>query len=105
MPACLVQDRHGMHVWCELMREVLEEDPHRARVGARQSQGERVVGAGPAGRKQVHAGVALIDAATRAHATLLPDARGSPLLPHTGLVLAPDPTLEALAGMLSRKSL
>src|SRR4051812_16397117 len=61
------------------------------RVGARQSQGERVVGAGPAGRRQVHAGVALIDAATRAHATLVPDARGSPLLPHTGLVLAPDP--------------
>jgi hypothetical protein len=103
MPASLVEDQHGMHVWCELIREVVEEDPHRARVRARESQGERLVGAGPAGRKQRQAGVALIDDAARASAALIPDARGSPLLPHTGLVLAPD--LEALAGMLSRESL
>ena len=103
MPARLVEDEHGMHVWCELMREVLEEDPHRARIGSRQSQRKSLVGAGLAGRKQIQAGVALIDNAARAHAPLVPDPCGPPLLPHTGLVLAPD--LEALVGMLSRESL
>jgi hypothetical protein len=103
MLARLVEDQHGMHVWCELIREVVEEDPHRARVRSRQSQRKSLLGAGPAGRKQIQAGVALIDNAGRAHATLIPDARGSPLLPDTRLVLTPD--LEALAGMLSRESL
>ena len=103
MPARLVEDEHGMHVWCELIREVVEEDPHRARVRSRQSQRERLVGAGPAGRKQVHAGVALIDDAARAHAPLVPDPCGPPLLSDTRLILAPD--LEALVGMLSRESL
>src|SRR3954452_24158026 len=103
MPARLVEDQHGMHLRRELIREVVEEDPHRARVRSRQSQRKSLLGAGPAGRKQRQAGVALIDNAGRASTALVPDARGSPLLPHTGLVLAPD--LEALAGMLSRESL
>ena len=103
MPARLVEDEHGMHVWCELMREVLEEDPHRARVGARQSQRKSLVGAGLAGRKQIQAGVALIDNAARAYAPLVPDPCGPPLLSDTRLILAPN--LEALVGMLNREGL
>ena len=103
MPARLVEDEHGVYVRGELMREVLEEDRHRARVRSRQSQSERLVGAGSAGRKQIQAGEALIDDPRRAEAALVPDPCGPPLLPDTRLILAPN--LEALVGMLNREGL
>src|SRR5215210_37218 len=92
-----------MHVRRELTREVVEKDPHRARVGSRQSQGERLVGAGPAGGKQIEARVALIDNTGRTHAPLVPDPCGSPLLPDTRLILAPE--LKALVGMRGSEGL
>ena len=87
----------------ELTREGVEKEPHRARVGPWQSQGERVVGAGPAGGKQIEARVALIHDPGWAHPTFVPDPRGPPLLPDTRLILAPD--LKAPIGMLSREGL
>ena len=92
-----------MHVRRELAGEVHEKDLHRARIGSRQSQSERLVGAGPAGGKQIQARVALIDNTGRAHAPLVPDPRGSPLLPNTRLILAPQ--LETLVGMLGGQGL
>ena len=92
-----------MHLRRELTREVIEKDSHRARIGSRQSQSKRLVGAGPAGGKQIQARVALIDNTGRAHPSLVPDPRGPPLLPDTCLILAPD--LKAPIGMLSREGL
>src|SRR5215203_5431853 len=59
--------------------------------------------AGPAGREQVQALVALIHEPGWAHAALVPDPRGPSFLPDAGFVLAPD--LETLVRMLSRDSL
>ena len=87
----------------ELTRDGVENEPPRARVGSRQSQGDRLVGAGPAGDKQREARGALIHDPGWAHPTFGPDPRGPPLLPDTRLILAPD--LKAPIGMLSREGL
>lgn len=98
MPAGLVEDEHGVHVRCELAREVLEENLHRARIGSRSGQRKRLVVARPARGEQVQAPVELIDHAGRALATLIPEPCGASFLPDARLVLTPD--LKALAGML-----
>jgi hypothetical protein len=92
-----------MHLRRELTRDGVENEPPRARVGSRQSQGERLVGAGPAGGKLREARGALIHDPGWAHPTFGTDPRGPPLWPDTRLILAPD--LKALVGMLRREGL
>jgi hypothetical protein len=92
-----------VHIRRELAGEVLEEDPHRARIRSREHQSKSLARAGPAGREQVQALVALIHEPGWAHASLVPDPRGPSFLPDARFVLAPD--LETLARMLSRDSL
>jgi hypothetical protein len=66
-------------VRCQLTGEGVEEHIHRARIRPRQSQGERLVSAGPGGGEQGKALVGLIDNCGRAHASLVPDPGGAPL--------------------------
>ena len=103
MPARLIENEHGVHIRRELAGEVLEENPHRARIRSRERQSKGLAGAGPAGREQVQALVALIHEPGWAHAALVPDPRGPPFLTDARFVVAPD--LEMLVGMLSRDGL
>jgi hypothetical protein len=103
VPARLIENEYGVYLRREMTGEVLEEDPHRARVRSRQRKSKSVLRAGSAGREQVQALAALIDQPGWAHAALVPDPRGPPFLPDASFILAPE--LKALLRMLGRDGL
>lgn len=92
-----------MDVRGDLAREMGEEDLHRAGIRARQRQCEGLIGSGSARGEEVEAGIALVDDARRAHASLVPDPCGAALRPDPRLIVAPD--LKLLIWMLGRDGL
>jgi hypothetical protein len=90
VPAGLIQDEHGVGIGLELPGEVLQEHSHAGRGCLRQGQGKGLIGAGPAGGKEVEALETLVGQPGWTHAALVPAVAGPAFLADAGLILAPE---------------
>ena len=89
VPAGPVQKQNGVHARSELLREGGEEHGHGLGGRTRQGQGKGLVGARPAGGKQIHPVVALVGDPWRSDTVLVPAMTEPAFLPDPGLVLTP----------------
>jgi hypothetical protein len=89
VPAGLIEEQDGVHAGLQLLREGGEEHGHGLGRGPRQGQGKGLVGARPAGGKQIHPVVALVGDPWRSDTVLVPAMTEPAFLPDPGLVLTP----------------
>jgi len=89
VPACLIQQEHGVHACGQSLGEACEEEVHRHGLRLEQDERERVVAAGADGGEDVGREEALVAAPGRALAAGEPAMAGAAFLSFPGLVLTP----------------